>query len=159
MVSNFFSRKSYIYEVMRKNILHTDRSQIIIRRMRIACWIPKATTHTQNMWYLLFSTATMFARTHLSVTLYIHCLPCLFEHYYLVRLSCGEGFYSLWGKKWMSFSLIALYECSRSKYPKRPAICHLIVCYWFSYWPLRNSKLLLHDSSAALQIIRFNISQ
>jgi len=40
-----------------------------IWRMRIACWIPKATTHSQ-----CFSSATMVARRHLNVTLYVYCL-------------------------------------------------------------------------------------
>jgi len=35
-----------------KNVVDPDRPQMTIWRMRIACWIPKAThthTHTQNM--------------------------------------------------------------------------------------------------------------
>ena len=51
----FFSRKSYIYEVMRNNVVQPDRSQIIIRRMRIACWIPKATnTHSEYVILIAF---------------------------------------------------------------------------------------------------------
>ena len=47
-----------------------------IRRMRIACWIPKAKKHTLRICNThCFSTATMVARTHLTVTLHIHCLP------------------------------------------------------------------------------------
>ena len=34
-------------------------------------------THTQNIWYLLLSTATMVARRRLNVALYVHCLSCL----------------------------------------------------------------------------------
>ena len=37
-----------VYENMRKNIVERGRPQMTIWRMRIACWIPKATnTHTQ----------------------------------------------------------------------------------------------------------------
>jgi hypothetical protein len=32
-----------VYEVMCVNIVEPDRPQMIIWRMRIACWIPKAT--------------------------------------------------------------------------------------------------------------------
>jgi hypothetical protein len=39
---------------MWENIVERDRPQMAIWRMRIACWIPKATnTHTQNVQYLL----------------------------------------------------------------------------------------------------------
>jgi len=45
-------------------------------RMRIACWVHKATNTLRicNTYY--FSTATMVARTNLNVTLYLHCLSC-----------------------------------------------------------------------------------
>ena len=40
-----------VYEIMWGNIVERDRAQMTIWRMRIACWIPKATdTHT---WYLI----------------------------------------------------------------------------------------------------------
>jgi hypothetical protein len=39
-----------VHEITWKNIVEPDRSQMTIWRMRIACWMPKATnTHTQNM--------------------------------------------------------------------------------------------------------------
>jgi len=38
-----FSENRTAYEIMWKNIVEPDRSQITIRRMRIACWISKAT--------------------------------------------------------------------------------------------------------------------
>jgi hypothetical protein len=46
--STFFSPENRaIYEIMWKNIVEGGRSQMTIWRMRIACWIPKATnTHT-----------------------------------------------------------------------------------------------------------------
>ena len=46
----------------------------IIRRMRFACWITKATDIHSEYVILCFSTATMVTRTRLSVTLYVHCL-------------------------------------------------------------------------------------
>jgi hypothetical protein len=46
-----------------------------IRRMRIACWITKATdTHSECVTPMAFSTSTVVTRTRLSVTLYVHCL-------------------------------------------------------------------------------------
>ena len=51
----FFFRKSYIYKVMWKNIVQPGRPQIIIWRMRIACWMPKATnTHSEYVILIAF---------------------------------------------------------------------------------------------------------
>ena len=48
----------------------------IIRRMRFAYWITKATdTHSEYLKHS-FSMATMVTRTRLNVTLYLHCLFC-----------------------------------------------------------------------------------
>jgi len=49
-VSFFFKENRAIYELMWKHIVEPGRPQMTIWRMRIACWIPKATntnTHTQ----------------------------------------------------------------------------------------------------------------
>jgi hypothetical protein len=40
----FFFLNSAVYEIMLKNIIERSRQQMTIWRMRIACWIPKATT-------------------------------------------------------------------------------------------------------------------
>ena len=39
----FFLENRAVYETMWKNIIEPDRPQKTIRRMRIACWITKAT--------------------------------------------------------------------------------------------------------------------
>jgi hypothetical protein len=39
----FFSNNCAVYEIILKFIVNPEMSQIIIRRMRIACWITKAT--------------------------------------------------------------------------------------------------------------------
>ena len=77
--SNFFlPRKSCFYEIMWENIAERGRPQMTKWRMRIACWISKATnthTHTHKLCNnCSFSTATMVTRTRLNVTLYEHCL-------------------------------------------------------------------------------------
>ena len=56
MVRNFFfPQKCYIYGVMWKSIVQPGRPQIIIWRMRIACWIPKATnTHSEYVILIAF---------------------------------------------------------------------------------------------------------
>ena len=53
---------------MWKSTVEPDRPQMTIWRKRIACWILKA-TNTHSEYVVTFSpTATMFARTRLSVT-------------------------------------------------------------------------------------------
>jgi len=50
-VQKLFFENPAVYEIMwGKNMVEPDRSQMIIWRMRVACWIPNATnTHTQIM--------------------------------------------------------------------------------------------------------------
>jgi hypothetical protein len=67
----FFPENHAVYEIMWKNIVEPDRPQMTIWRMRIACWIPKATdTQPEHVVLIAFFTATMVARTRLDVTLY-----------------------------------------------------------------------------------------
>jgi len=48
-VTFFFFENRAVYEIRWKNTAEPDRPQMKIWRMRIACWITKATKHTQNM--------------------------------------------------------------------------------------------------------------
>ena len=48
-ISPFFENRT-IYELMWKNVVQLGRPQMIIWRMRIACWIPKVTnTHLEHV--------------------------------------------------------------------------------------------------------------
>ena len=81
MFSNyfFFLENRGVYEIMWKNDVGRGRPQMTIWRMRIACWIPKA-TNTHKLRFCnthSFSTAKIVARTRLNVTLYVHYLSCL----------------------------------------------------------------------------------
>jgi hypothetical protein len=53
----FFENRA-VYEIMRKNIVEWGRSRMTIWRMRIACWIPKATNTLGICNTYCFSTAT-----------------------------------------------------------------------------------------------------
>ena len=48
--SNFFPESCAVYEIMRKNMVELDRSQMTTKygaeKMQFACWIPKGDTHT-----------------------------------------------------------------------------------------------------------------
>ena len=48
-----FPENRAVYELNWKNMVEPDRSQMTIWRMGTACWIPKATSSTQNMQHLL----------------------------------------------------------------------------------------------------------
>jgi hypothetical protein len=81
-----FFENSSVYEIMCKNVIERGRPQMTIWRMRIACWIPKAThthththTHTNTEYVILiaFPLQQCFARMRLSVTL-IRILTVLF---------------------------------------------------------------------------------
>jgi hypothetical protein len=52
---NYFSENRAVYEIMWKNTADPDRSQMTIRRMRSACWKPKATnTHSEYVTLIAF---------------------------------------------------------------------------------------------------------
>jgi len=60
-----------------RNIEDCGKPQMTIWRMRIACWITKA-THTLTVCNIYcFSTTTIVVRTRLIVTLYVHCMSRL----------------------------------------------------------------------------------
>ena len=73
MFNDFIFENRAVYEIMWKNIVKPDRPQTTIWRMRIACWIPKA-TNTQSEHELLLSTATIVSLTRLNLTLYANFL-------------------------------------------------------------------------------------
>jgi hypothetical protein len=51
----FFFENRAVYEIMWRNIVDLGRPQMTIWRMRIACWIPKATnTHSQYVILIAF---------------------------------------------------------------------------------------------------------
>jgi len=65
-----FSKNRTVYEIMWKNVLGPNRPQMVICRIRVACWILKGTnTHSEYVMLIDFSTATMVAQTPLDVTL------------------------------------------------------------------------------------------
>ena len=73
--SNFFYENRGVYEIMWNNLVERGRPQMTIWRMRIACWIPKATnTHTECVTLIAFPTTTTIARKRLNVTSYVHWL-------------------------------------------------------------------------------------
>ena len=55
MFNNFFPENRAVYEIMLKNTAQPERPHMRLRRMRIACWIPKATnTRSQYVELIAF---------------------------------------------------------------------------------------------------------
>ena len=82
MFSNFFFPENHaVYEIMWKNVVHSDRPQMgnRIRRMRFACWITKATnTHSQYVILIAFP-LQQWSHKHASILpvhLTLSCLNC-----------------------------------------------------------------------------------
>ena len=88
MFNNYFIEIRAVYEIMWKDVVERVKPQKTIWRMRIACWIPKATnTHSGFVILIAFPLQKWFARTSLDVMLYALCLCCWY--------SVLHGLYSL----------------------------------------------------------------
>ena len=104
MLNNFFfffeNRTVYEITVEKCGGDREATNDVTIWRMRVPCWITKAIctyahAHAHEFGYppvhalacahrpicdtYCFFTATMVSRTHLIVTLYVHCLSCYFS--------------------------------------------------------------------------------
>ena len=72
--SNFFFVNRTVYEIMCKNVIEPSRPQMTIRRVCIACWVPKATnTHSGRailiafpLQQLLHERAPLLSYTHVA---------------------------------------------------------------------------------------------
>jgi len=54
--SDFLLKNRAEFEIMWENVVERGRPQMAIRRMRIACWIPKATnTHSEYVTLIVFT--------------------------------------------------------------------------------------------------------
>jgi hypothetical protein len=86
----FFFENCAVYEIMWKNIVEPDRPQMTIWRMRIACWIPKATnTHLE---YVILIAVALHQWLHECASMlllcvhYISCLTSAFARELVVAL-------------------------------------------------------------------------
>jgi hypothetical protein len=92
MSSNFFSpENSAVYKIMWKNIARQATDDNITRRMRIACWISKATnTHSEHVILIAFPQQHWLRERTSTLHLYVHCLSfcvALFLFMYLFLFS------------------------------------------------------------------------
>jgi hypothetical protein len=94
--------KLTVYEIMWKNIVEPDRLRMAIWRMRVTCWIPKATntnTHRINNNYC-FSTAALVAGMLRNVM-----FICSLSFKLSVKGSLGVTKYKYW-KGWLRRSIL-----------------------------------------------------
>ena len=78
LLSAIFPRKSYRLYCHEKNYGRDRQARdgSVTRRMHFACWITEAKDRLRIFITYCFSTATIFTRTRLNVTSYVHCLSC-----------------------------------------------------------------------------------
>jgi len=76
MMMNFFYLNRTVYEIMWKNIVARGRPRMTIWRMRIECWMPKATnTHSECVILIPFPLQQcLLERTAVLRYAYITCL-------------------------------------------------------------------------------------
>jgi len=70
----FFQKIVPLHDYVEKYDTPGKTTMTIVRRMRIACWVPKATNTLSE--YVTRITTTV-ARTHLNVTSYVQYIACL----------------------------------------------------------------------------------
>ena len=83
MFSDFFPKIASLMRRWCKNVVHSERPQMIIWRMRVACWISKATgalsyasTH-ERMRREICNIIGFPRQPLLGMALYVHCMSCL----------------------------------------------------------------------------------
>jgi len=81
----FYLENRAVSEIMRKNIVQPSRLQMTILRMRIACWLPKATNKPSE--YVILISFPLQQRMHQRVS--------KLRHWYIASLVNGAGDYRL----------------------------------------------------------------
>jgi len=86
-------------ETMWKNVVEPDRPQMIIRRMRIACWIPKATnTHSEHGIFIVFP-PQQWLHERASMLRYMYIASLVLRHLVLITVnfvSCSDSDAEFW---------------------------------------------------------------
>ena len=75
----FFFENLAFYEIMWKTVVESGRPQMAIKRMRVACWMTKATNTYAG--YVIFIALPLRRWLHERgsvLCLYVHCLSCVF---------------------------------------------------------------------------------
>ena len=90
MLNDIFYENHVVCETMWENAVQPNRPQMIMWCMHFACWISKATeTHLKYVITCCFFLATVVMRTHLSLTLCIHCPSCFYIYFFTSMTKAG----------------------------------------------------------------------
>jgi hypothetical protein len=85
----FFPENRAVYEIMWKSMVQPDRPQMTIWRMRIACWIKKATeTHSEHVIIIAF-TRQQWLRERASMLRYTY-ITCLAIIWFCTMKVCAK---------------------------------------------------------------------
>ena len=77
MFNNFFFLNRAVYEIMCNDFVEPGKQQMTIWRMRIGCWIPKATnTHSNCVILIAFPLQQWHHKRASMLRLYEYCLSC-----------------------------------------------------------------------------------
>ena len=90
MFNNLFFGNSAVYEIRWKNVAEPDSPHMIIRRMRLACWITKVTnTHSEYVILIAFllhqflhECASLFCYTYIACLVICHF--CYAQNNYII---------------------------------------------------------------------------
>jgi len=87
IMPNFYNRG--LHEIVWKNIVEPNRPQVTISRMRITCWIPKATNaHSDYVILVTFTLQRWFLERAWLLRSSVHCLSC----WIFITSSCSVQF-------------------------------------------------------------------
>ena len=87
LCSILFFEDRTVYEIMWKNTVERGRPQMTLRRMRIACWITKATNTSSEYVILIASTLQQWLHESASILryTYILCLLSNWDEFHIMR--------------------------------------------------------------------------
>jgi hypothetical protein len=73
----FFLENLIVYEITWENTVGPNRPQMTAWRVRIACWIPKATdTHSESVMVIAVTLHQWLRHRSSVLRFYVYCLPC-----------------------------------------------------------------------------------
>jgi hypothetical protein len=111
--TTFFSNRA-VYEIILKKIVERGTLQMTTLRMRISCWITKATG-------TLTVCSTAFPRTRLIFTLCVHCVSCYEFHFtdLNINMLCRKHVVTIQYTVWYTYtpvvfhSMYSFYYCNQ----------------------------------------------
>jgi hypothetical protein len=105
--SNFSFENLTFYEIMWKYFPELDKPPMTIWRMRIACWIPKATnTHSGYVILIAYPLQQWLEERSSIFTLYVQCPSCCELKMSVLKENCLLG-------RYVPYSSVDKYDCLR----------------------------------------------